>query len=119
MTAAWPAGVPSSFHVAGFVWRVGEASIRSEVDAGVPTVRLRTTAVPDTISGTMPMRWDEYLALRDWYRVVLRGGALPFTLPHPFGTGDDLVCRWRSPPAANAVLGERRVVVSVELEVLP
>lgn len=91
--------------------------LRTQFDAGSNKTRPRVTAAPDNISFTLPsMTRAEFAGLKQWFVNDLRRGALSFTAIHPITRVEGSFRFLR--PFRMAQRG-RKIVVSLELELLP
>lgn len=119
MVDAWPAGLPQCFNV-GFSEGEGDGILEYKPDAGPSIVRLRSSASVRPLSGQMRLTRAQVAILRNFYKVTLIGGSLPFTFPDPTVIDGTLLVRFPkgSPPAWQQV-GGGVFRSAISLEVLP
>lgn len=83
MAQTFPASLQNKFNQAGFQHELGDSSITSEVDVGLPKKRQRYTSSPDTFNGTIELHMDDYSDLRTFFKTTLASGSLTFNFEHP------------------------------------
>lgn len=82
--AIWPATLPKTFMLDGLSGEEPDVNLRQEVDIGPAIIRPRFTAASEPIAGQMLLAdYDQYETFRDFYRVTLQRGSLPFTWSDP------------------------------------
>jgi hypothetical protein len=104
MSATWPTTLPQFVESEGFDYKMGDNSIRSNMEVGLAKTRKRYTKQIDTLSLTMKIDRTQYSVLVNFYQVTLSGGNLPFTFTDPL----TLVAseyRFTSPPTLRALGG--------------
>lgn len=119
MVDAWPAELPQCFNV-GFSEGEGDGILEYKPDAGPSIMRLRSSASVRPLSGQMRLSRAQVAILREFYRVTLLGGALPFSFPDSTVTGETLLVRFAkgSQPAWQQI-GGGMFRSSLSFEVLP
>jgi hypothetical protein len=82
--------------------------------------RLRSSASVRPLSGQMRLTRAQVAVLRNFYKVTLIGGSLPFTFPDPTVTGETLLVRFPkgSPPNWQQI-GGGVFRTGISFEVLP
>lgn len=80
----WPNTVPRMPVRNSWRCQPGNNVIVSEVDAGPPKYRRRSTAVPEEASFTILMSSAQFVAFDTFWRNDLKGGALAFDFIHPW-----------------------------------
>lgn len=118
MPAAWPVGVPHCFTWDSFAQALGDGRLRSQTDTGPAKVRRRSSAMPAALMGSLVMTYAQLATLRTFVDSALAGGSLPFTFPDQAG-GSDLLVRFGENLPTWRRHGAGRVMVEIELEVLP
>lgn len=119
MTAAWPATLPQRFLRNGNQHTLADGRIMSDTDTGPPKSRPRSTAVPDSFSGSMRMTGAQWAALLAFGDSELQRWSLPFTIPAPDGGDDWLVMFKQGGKPSRANIGGDRWNVSMTLLILP
>jgi len=82
MVDAWPTDLPQCF-VVGYSDAEGDGLVEYQPDTGPPIRRLRTSAVPRPLAGTMRMTKAQIAVLDVFYRETILRGSLPFNFPDP------------------------------------
>jgi hypothetical protein len=81
MADVWPADFPQKLLRAGNSGSLGDAQLEMQPDVGPPITRPRSSAVVDTLAGAMMFSEAGLAELKDFFRVTLMNGALPFLFP--------------------------------------
>ena len=117
MTTAWSTSLPTAMlMVDGSGGTFGDNTIRSKPDVGPAKLRRRSTARPDTFTGSQLLTAAQIAILDTFYKTTLCGGSLPFSWKHPV-SGATVDMRFLSPPSfANR---GKLWIVTYQLEVLP
>ncbi len=119
MVDAWPSELPQCFLV-GFNEGEGDGLLEYKTDMGPAITRLRSTASSRPLSGQMRLTRAQVAVLRNFYKVTLLGGSLPFEFPDPTVIGATLLVRFSKdkPPSWQQVAGGV-FRSSFDFEVLP
>lgn len=119
----WPVTLPQSFKVDTDQYTMGDTRVYSRTDSGVPRMRRRSSAVPDTLGGEMTMTGAQITTLRSFWTVTTAAGSLPFTFPSPMG--GTIICRFSkdSTPSWRQLVkhdtGTKYYSVAIAMDVLP
>jgi len=97
MAEVFPSELQQLLNEEGFSQKLGDTSIRSDVDTGLAKVRQRFTKPVDTFSCTIDLERDDYSTLITFYRTTLSGGTKTFNYDHPI-TGSVSEFRFTGPP---------------------
>jgi hypothetical protein len=116
---AWPSELPQCF-IVGFNEGEGDGLIEYKPDTGPSISRIRSSAAVRPLSGQMRLTRAQIAILRNFYKVTLMRGALPFEFPDPTVIGEVLLVRFPkgSQPAWQQVAGGI-FRASLNFEVLP
>lgn len=83
--ATWPLTLPQYMMLDGFSYTAPRTTLGSANDTGPPSTRRRSTVGYGVMSGSWAMlnvvQRDTFMV---FHEVEVAGGAIPFTLPHPF-----------------------------------
>jgi hypothetical protein len=109
----WPDELPGTLRLEGLSDTLGDNTIRSAVDAGPEKTRPRSTAAPDTVSGTMIVSTAQSVLLDTFYKQTTAGGALEFRWRHP-RTGAEGYFRFKAPPSYTSAGGLWIAKIEVE-----
>ena len=82
-TATWPATLPSSFLLDGFVETAPDNVIASEMEVGPPKTRRRSSAAVRRISGTLILTSTQLGVHDTFFTDTLYDGANPFDWADP------------------------------------
>jgi len=118
MTAAWPTTLPDSFTFESYGEGFGDGRLRSETDTGPGKIRLRSSAIPEPLSGQMKMTGAQIEILRLFIKTTLVGGTLPFTFKSQRG-GSSILVRFGEDLPTWQRFATGLYLVSIKLEVLP
>ena len=117
--AAWPSTLPQLLEVSNFTLARASNVVETTMDTGPSFRRMRSSAVPQTVSGTMDMTKAQYQTMEGFYSSTLGEGVLSFTWTHPV-TGDAATMRFAvKNPYQITALGGIYFTVSLSLEILP
>lgn len=83
MPESWPITLPQRFQQGTFRRAIGDGRLRSPTDTGPGKLRSRSDAVSDPVTGTMVMTTEQVIIMRQFIKVNLARGTLPFELPDP------------------------------------
>lgn len=117
--AVWPLGLPQVVSWQGYARRLQDTRIRSSVDAGVPKVRSRYSAL--ITEHDLPVQYftkSQVVTLETFYKTTLANGVLPFDWADPI-TGATVSFRFLKPPIYGSMLGPDTMPVTLTVEVLP
>ncbi len=89
----WPVELPQKFLLEGYQETPGNALLVTEMDSGPAKTRLKNSAVEDNLSGRLKLNYDQRLVFLNFFRNVLRRGAIEFSFPDPVIEGDVLRVR--------------------------
>jgi hypothetical protein len=81
--AQWPAEIPTEPRADGFSFTPQPNVIPTEMDAGPPKRRRRSTARLETFTERLKLDDDQRSAFWAWYEDILEDGVLTFSRPHP------------------------------------
>mgnify|MGYP005990426967 CR=1 FL=1 len=77
--AIWPAGLPQCLQRSGYSQTLANNITSTNFDVGAPQVRQRSTAAPETITGSILLKTNAELALfRTFYNSTLLSGSQRF-----------------------------------------
>ena len=115
--AAWPSTLPVPL-ASGYGIAPMDPTLRTDMEAGMPRVRRRTSARNDRITLSWIMSDAQAAIYRSWFDVDIAGGASWFTVDLALATGGLVPseARFTKPPAL-AHLGRLKWQVSGEVEV--
>lgn len=120
--ATWPTELPQCFNLGSYREQMPGGVIRDEYEMGPAGTRLRSTAMPFPVSGSMHMTNDQWIILDTFYRGDAGRGSVAFEFPRPTPSGESpeetWLVRFLSPPDRTAVDPDL-FMVSLSLEVLP
>lgn len=117
MPVAWPATLNNTLDVDSFSYKIGDTTIRSDMDIGPQKVRRRHTKSVDTISCSQKISFSLYQDLYDFFDIDLNGGVNTFSFNHPF-TGLPMECRFLGPPEIRPI-GGVEFTLSMQWEIVP
>lgn len=112
----WPSTLPQALLRDGLVEQPGDALIASENSTGPAKLRPRSTAVSDTLVGSMLFTDAQKNEFKDFVKNSISRRAKPFNFPNPDG-GADLLVRLQTGYAFTLV--GLKWKVTLEFEVLP
>ena len=104
MAEIFPAALQQKLNEGGFTQKLGDTSVRSDVDTGLAKTRQRYTKPVDDFSCTIDLEIDDYNTLITFYRTTLAGGSRTFYYDHPM-TGLESEFRFKSPPTMSPMGG--------------
>lgn len=118
MASAWPSTLPQTPVMDGVTYTPWQNAVRTEMDAGVPKMRRRFTAVGDDCRLAVLVDRTQADTLQAFYDVTLKT-VLPFTWKH-FRKAGFPACdyRFKSPPTY-APAGGNLWRAELDLERLP
>ena len=94
----WPVGLPQDFLVAGFKYPEAKNRDETQMDAGKPFTRRKSTSVPRELTGAVRMTRTQYTGdFLTFYRTTLKEGTLDFDWIDPI-TQASTTMRFRDPP---------------------
>lgn len=79
--AVWPESLPCFVSMDSFSTSFADGRLKTATDTGPGKTRRRTTAAVEPLAGNLSLRPDQYLTLKEFWRVTLKGGTLPFFMP--------------------------------------
>lgn len=82
MTAAWPATLPQG-QLIGTTEQDADAVLRTDMDAGPPSRRNKSTAHVMDVSAPIVLTGAQKQVFDEFYRTTLRNGSLSFTWDSP------------------------------------
>lgn len=115
--AQWPSELPSLPQRAGWGYTDGENVIRTDMDAGPPKRRRRSTDAVDSQAVALNLTTAQRDVLHSWYKLVLLDGSLEFSWTSPL-TGLPVTMAFTS-TITWACLGANAWSASFELVILP
>lgn len=119
MPATWPETLPQRFLIAGNQHQLADPRLSSATDTGPGKSRPRSSAVPDSFTGSMRMSGAQWAILTAFGRDDLARWSLPFTIPAPDGGDDWLVMLRQNALPSRVNIGGDRWTVTMSLLVLP
>lgn len=114
---AWPSSLQQLVDSQSFTLKLGDTTIRTDMDIGPAKVRRRFTKSVDTMNVTIQVDSDQFEDLYDFYYTTLNGGVDSFTFDHPI-TGVEVDIRFVAPPNFRP-LGGLIFLAQMEWEILP
>lgn len=114
----WPGTLPQSPDADGYTESPPDVLLRTQMDAGPPKVRRRSTAGPRSVGMRMTLSLDQVQTLDDFFWTTCQAGALPFDWVHP-RTGNAATFRWRSPPRYEGSGSDEAWRATLDLEIVP
>ena len=114
----WPASLPQRLLADGFDEQAPDVLLRSQVDSGPEKVRPRFTAGVEPHRGQIQVTRPQLAAFRNFFKVDLVFGALPFDWVHPI-TEAPAVVRFADVPSWRARNRGALFRISLSLKVLP
>jgi len=105
MAEIFPAELQDKFNEAGFKLELGNTSIQSSVDVGLPKVRQRYTQAIDAMAGTIELNRTDFSILDSFYKITLSGGTKTFSFMHPI-TQIQSEFRFVNPPSLSPLGGD-------------
>lgn len=115
--ATWPISLQDVVNRDSFSLKIGDTTIRSNMDIGPDKVRRRMTKSVDNLSVSIWVTSAQYTTLYNFYDITLNGGVETFTFDHPI-TGVATDFRFISPPEFRPV-GFNTYEVNMAWEILP
>lgn len=112
---AWPETLPKSFLQDSFYEELPDLDIVTQMDAGPPKSRRRTTAAEYPLGGQMSVSEAQWNILRNFYLQNTR--SLPFDFIHPL-TEEVLTVKFDKPPR-RAFRVPGRYNVNIDFKVQP
>jgi hypothetical protein len=114
MTAiTYPAGLPE-VRESGMSSQYQNPVIRTQMDAGPAKQRLRYTAVPKNLSGSIAVDDGQYAVFNAWYTSVLGYGTLRFVMKDP-RTGELREFRFTDVPSESDAAGLTEISLPLEM----
>lgn len=83
MAVPWPATLQQLVNEGGFTMTIGDTSVRSDMDTGLPKIRRRFTKSIDFANVNIWVDVAQYNTWRTFYDTSIDGGTLAFELEHP------------------------------------
>lgn len=113
----WPAEFQVLLNEESFGIKLGDTTVRSDMDVGLSKVRSRYTRGIDVFNSTITIDIDLYPVLDEFYKVTLGNGVRTFAFNHPM---TQVASEWRfaEPPDVQP-LGGRTFTVSMKWELIP
>jgi hypothetical protein len=112
--ASWPAGLPDFVLENGYLERLPENKVETNMDAGKVKMRRRFTMNVRSFSFTIMMTEAQAVIFEEFYETTLASGSLAFDWVHPRTRGVRTF-RFRKPPPSITMRGEA-VMVSCAVE---
>lgn len=84
-----PGDLQDKLNSAGFSFKQGSTSIRSNMEIGLDKVRQRFTTPINQIQGTVNIVKNDIATLQTWFDTTLAGGSKTFLYEDPFTGLDD------------------------------
>lgn len=111
----WPEELPIDFLVEGFYEEMADNCIETQMDAGTPKARPRSSAVRYPMGGNMVVTEAQWPLLQGFYKGKTR--AIPFRFPHPT-SGEVVAVKFAKPPGRKPRT-PGRYTVNIDLWVQP
>lgn len=108
----WPAALPN-IKLTGLQTQYIDPVIRTDMDAGPKKARLRYTAVPKKVSGTITVTKAQAAVVEDFYVNTLKYGTLRFMMIDP-ENGELYEYRFTQPPVSESEEGLFNVALALE-----
>lgn len=118
-TIDWPATIDPRPQVESYNREPMNSRLESSVDAGLPKVRNRYTAVPTQVTESFILDKDEYLTFMNWYENTTKYGSLPFNKLDPVKEVDAVYKFRRGSVPSVTALGGLTYMLTLNLEILP
>lgn len=118
MAELWPASFPQKFLVGSYQQGFGDGRLRSQNDVGPATMRRRSSATPDPLSGQMAFSTVQLDALKVFVKTTTAGGTLVIDFPRQDGAGRILV-RFADRLPTWTWLAPDKWLVDFKFEILP
>lgn len=118
MYAIWPASLPARFNAGTYSREPGDGRLRSQNSTGAAKVRRRSAAVPAPLSGVITMTTGQALVFRDFVKLDLMNGVLPFYFPDP-QTETPILVRFAGKLPKENDAGFDTWAIALDLEVMP
>ena len=104
MAATWPLTLQQLLSEAEFAHKIGETTIRSDMEVGPAKVRRQYTKGVDTIDGSIYLTTAQYSTFYNFFNTTLAGGSLTFEFDHPI-TGVLTEFRFVGSPSVRSIGG--------------
>lgn len=114
----WPPTLPQRFLASDYSDALPDNVIKTQMDAGPPKRRRKTTANIRMISGSMIMTTDQWEDLVDFFQNTIKEAA-PFNLPEPGNDAVGILVVVFSTPPQRQYFSPGRWNVSLRFEVQP
>jgi uncharacterized protein Usg len=122
MAIVWPVTLPALPLASGAIEKAPELTIRTDMDAGPPKIRMRASAGVWPIQFDMLMSGTQLATFLTFWQTTTYGGALSFEWTHP-RTATTKNMRFSSPPEWSQIRGGATGAqlwrVAIQLEMLP
>jgi hypothetical protein len=118
-TIDWPSNIDPRPEVDSYSREPMNSRLETSVDAGLPKVRNRYTAVPTNVTETFILDRTEYLAFMTWYEDTTKYGSLPFNKLDPVKEVQAVYKFRRGSVPTVTALGGLTYMLSLNLEILP
>lgn len=117
MAEIWPAELPQCFLPGSVQWLLGDARLRTPMEAGPVKTRRRTSAVSDLLQGDMKFTLAQWQRFKTFVRVDIQD-ADTFEFPDVDGASGSLLVKLaEGMPSGNKFRGG--YLATLQLEVLP
>jgi len=114
MAQPWPSTLQQLFSEDGFGFEEGNTIVETEMDVGPKKRRRRNTQGIDTYTASIYLTVSQYTIFKNFYRVTLNAGILPFEFNHPI-TGEPTQFVFSGRPNYRSI-GGGNFIVSFGLE---
>lgn len=117
MGVPWPVSLQGVMNEEGFSFKIGDTTIRSETEFGIPKVRRRFTRGIDVFTFSINLSSSQYSTFKTFYESSLNGGVLPFDFLNPLtNTTDEF--RFLTSPSIRSI-GGGNFILQMEVERMP
>lgn len=113
----WPGSLQQHLNSSNFQVALGDTVVRTDMDVGPAKVRSRFTHGVDQYTTSILLTLSQWTTLRDFFKVTLANGSLPFTFTDPM-TSTTEIFRFATPPVARP-LGGLVFEITMSWEKLP
>ena len=83
MAVPWPSQLQQNLLEPSFNFKYGDSRLRTNMDVGLAKVRRRSTREIDTASGSIHLKYADYMTFKNFYKTSINGGVTPFDIIHP------------------------------------
>lgn len=113
----WPVSLQQKLNVDSFEVKLGDTTLRSDMDVGPAKVRSRYTDAVDMYTCSVDLDYADYSTFMTFFKTTLNNGVDQFLFDDPF-TGSPQAFRFKGPPSIRP-LGGRVFQITMNWEILP